>query len=155
MQVELGYNFAYWQTVSYRVHNNFCKLTKKLNVALSNRVAQSDFCDVFQVWILCCCREICTLKLAQIILTYQFLCLYNHNLACLVAKIDTDLGNYFYCVKDFTDVHVIQAFLANEDLGDSLDTVEALIKKHEDFEKSLAAQEEKINVSILTRGFFV
>jgi spectrin alpha len=34
--------------------------------------------------------------------------------------------------------------LANEDLGDSLDSVEALIKKHEDFEKSLAAQEEKI-----------
>jgi len=29
-------------------------------------------------------------------------------------------------------------------LGDSLDSVEALIKKHEDFEKSLAAQEEKI-----------
>ncbi|GLV31595.1 alpha Spectrin [Carabus blaptoides fortunei] len=38
----------------------------------------------------------------------------------------------------------LQAFLANEDLGDSLDSVEALIKKHEDFEKSLAAQEEKI-----------
>lgn len=34
--------------------------------------------------------------------------------------------------------------MANEDLGDSLDSVEALIKKHEDFEKSLAAQEEKI-----------
>lgn len=37
-----------------------------------------------------------------------------------------------------------EAFLANVDLGDSLDSVEALIKKHEDFEKSLAAQEEKI-----------
>ncbi|XP_025205987.1 spectrin alpha chain isoform X1 [Melanaphis sacchari] len=37
-----------------------------------------------------------------------------------------------------------EAFLSNEDLGDSLDSVEALIKKHEDFEKSLAAQEEKI-----------
>ena len=37
-----------------------------------------------------------------------------------------------------------EAFLENEDLGDSLDSVEALIKKHEDFEKSLAAQEEKI-----------
>ena len=31
-----------------------------------------------------------------------------------------------------------------DDLGDSLDTVEALQKKHDDFEKSLAAQEEKI-----------
>uniref|UniRef100_T1IUQ9 Spectrin alpha chain n=1 Tax=Strigamia maritima TaxID=126957 RepID=T1IUQ9_STRMM len=37
-----------------------------------------------------------------------------------------------------------EAFLANDDLGDSLDSVEALMKKHEDFEKSLAAQEEKI-----------
>jgi len=37
-----------------------------------------------------------------------------------------------------------EAFLVNQDLGDSLDSVEALIKKHEDFEKSLAAQEEKI-----------
>ena len=34
----------------------------------------------------------------------------------------------------------------NEDLGDSLDSVEALSKKHDDFEKSLAAQEEKIKV---------
>lgn len=38
-----------------------------------------------------------------------------------------------------------QAFLSNEDVGDSLDSVEALLKKHEDFEKSLAAQEEKSN----------
>lgn len=37
-----------------------------------------------------------------------------------------------------------EAFLSNEDLGDSLDSVEALIKKHEDFDKSLAAQDEKI-----------
>jgi hypothetical protein len=40
----------------------------------------------------------------------------------------------------------LQAFLLNEDLGDSLDSVEALLKKHEDFEKSLSAQEEKITV---------
>lgn len=39
---------------------------------------------------------------------------------------------------------LLKAFLANDDLGDSLDSVESLIKKHEDFEKSLAAQEEKI-----------
>lgn len=36
-----------------------------------------------------------------------------------------------------------EAFLENNDVGDSLDSVEALIRKHEDFEKSLAAQEEK------------
>lgn len=42
---------------------------------------------------------------------------------------------------------MVQAFLLNEDLGDSLDSVEALLKKHEDFEKSLSAQEEKITVS--------
>jgi spectrin alpha len=35
--------------------------------------------------------------------------------------------------------------LANDDLGDSLDAVESLLKKHENFEKSLTAQEEKIN----------
>ncbi|XP_071948314.1 spectrin alpha chain, non-erythrocytic 1-like isoform X2 [Antedon mediterranea] len=39
-----------------------------------------------------------------------------------------------------------EAFLANEDLGDSLDGVEALMKKHDDFEKSLNAQEEKIKL---------
>lgn len=38
-----------------------------------------------------------------------------------------------------------EAFLVNDDLGDSLDSVESLLKKHEDFEKSLTAQEEKIN----------
>uniref|UniRef100_A0AAF5PJZ7 Spectrin alpha chain n=2 Tax=Wuchereria bancrofti TaxID=6293 RepID=A0AAF5PJZ7_WUCBA len=38
-----------------------------------------------------------------------------------------------------------EAFLSNDDLGDNLDSVESLIKKHEDFEKSLAAQEEKIS----------
>lgn len=38
-----------------------------------------------------------------------------------------------------------EAFLTNDDLGDSLDSVESLLKKHEDFEKSLAAQEEKIH----------
>ena len=30
-----------------------------------------------------------------------------------------------------------------------MDGVEALVKKHEDFEKSLAAQEEKVKVSFL------
>jgi spectrin alpha len=38
-----------------------------------------------------------------------------------------------------------ESFLQNRDLGDSLDAVESLLKKHEDFEKSLAAQEEKIH----------
>lgn len=37
-----------------------------------------------------------------------------------------------------------EAILANKDVGDSLDSVEALIRKHEDFEKSLLAQEEKM-----------
>ncbi|XP_003743041.1 spectrin alpha chain [Galendromus occidentalis] len=37
-----------------------------------------------------------------------------------------------------------EAFLGNTDLGDSLDSVGALLKKHDDFEKSLHAQEEKI-----------
>uniref|UniRef100_A0A914P3Y4 SH3 domain-containing protein n=3 Tax=Panagrolaimus TaxID=55784 RepID=A0A914P3Y4_9BILA len=38
-----------------------------------------------------------------------------------------------------------EAFLANDDLGDSLDSVESLLKNHQNFEKSLAAQEEKIH----------
>lgn len=42
----------------------------------------------------------------------------------------------------------IQGFLAAEEDGDSLDTVEALIKKHDNFEKSLEAQEEKFKVYI-------
>lgn len=52
----------------------------------------------------------------------------------------------FYRDTEQTDTWLAkqEAFLTNEDLGDSLDSVEALIKKHEDFEKSLAAQEEKI-----------
>ena len=37
-----------------------------------------------------------------------------------------------------------QALLGNQDVGDSLDAVEALVKRHEDFEKSLVAQDEKV-----------
>nr|CDS29622.1 Spectrin alpha actinin [Hymenolepis microstoma] len=37
-----------------------------------------------------------------------------------------------------------EAFLENKDVGDSLDAAEALMRKQEDFEKSLTAQEEKI-----------
>ncbi|KAH7638391.1 alpha spectrin [Dermatophagoides farinae] len=37
-----------------------------------------------------------------------------------------------------------ETFLLNDDLGDSLDSVEALIKKHEDYEKSLATQSETV-----------
>ena len=33
-----------------------------------------------------------------------------------------------------------ESFLAGEEVGDSLDAVEALIKKHEDMDKSLQAQ---------------
>ncbi len=33
-----------------------------------------------------------------------------------------------------------ETFLANKDLGNSLDAVEALIKKYEDFDKALQAQ---------------
>lgn len=37
-----------------------------------------------------------------------------------------------------------EAFLDNDNLGDSLDSAEAMIKQHEDFEKSLVAHEEII-----------
>ena len=34
--------------------------------------------------------------------------------------------------------------MSDDDLGDSLDAVDALIRKHDDFAKSFAAQEDKI-----------
>lgn len=37
-----------------------------------------------------------------------------------------------------------EAFLSNDDLGDSMDTVDNLIKKHNGFETALAAQSDKI-----------
>ena len=49
---------------------------------------------------------------------------------------DTDQANQWMSKQE--------KFLENEDKGDSIDSVEALIKKHEDFDKSLNAQEEKI-----------
>lgn len=39
-----------------------------------------------------------------------------------------------------------QAFLEDEDLGNSLGSVEALLQKHDDFEEAFNAQEEKITV---------
>ncbi|CAF0724846.1 unnamed protein product [Rotaria sp. Silwood1] len=38
-----------------------------------------------------------------------------------------------------------ESYLANEELGDTLDQVENLIKRHEQFEKSLMAQEDRFN----------
>lgn len=38
-----------------------------------------------------------------------------------------------------------EAFLNNEDLGDSMSSVEALIRKHDNFEKTMSAQREKID----------
>ncbi|CAF3404439.1 unnamed protein product [Rotaria sp. Silwood1] len=38
-----------------------------------------------------------------------------------------------------------ESYLANEELGDTLDQVENLIKRHEQFEKSLLAQEDRFN----------
>jgi spectrin alpha len=38
-----------------------------------------------------------------------------------------------------------EAFLENDDVGDTLDAVEALLRKHEDFERSLQVQEKKID----------
>ena len=39
-----------------------------------------------------------------------------------------------------------EAFLASEDLGDSLDGVNALVKKHDDFEKSVHAHSDKVGL---------
>ena len=42
-----------------------------------------------------------------------------------------------------------EAFLAAEELDSQGDNVEALIKKHEDFDKAISAQEEKIAGTII------
>lgn len=38
-----------------------------------------------------------------------------------------------------------EAFLNTEDKGDSLDSVEALIKKHEDFDKAINVQVRRVS----------
>lgn len=43
-----------------------------------------------------------------------------------------------------------EAFLSTEDKGDSLDSVEALIKKHEDFDKAINVQVRPLYLSRLT-----
>jgi len=54
---------------------------------------------------------------------------------------------YFSAKHAYKYCYCFQAFLASDELGDSLNGVEALIKKHEDFEKTLVAWEEKFKVS--------
>jgi spectrin beta len=55
-----------------------------------------------------------------------------------------------------------EPYLQNSDFGDTLDTVEALLKKHEAFEKSAATQEERFaalekltTVSIVTSNIHI
>ncbi|KAG1650604.1 Spectrin beta chain, non-erythrocytic 5 [Nymphon striatum] len=49
------------------------------------------------------------------------------------------------CEKADTWLQNKEAFLNNEDLGESMSSVEALIRKHVGFEKTMLAQEEKID----------
>ncbi|KAK6759691.1 hypothetical protein RB195_021331 [Necator americanus] len=56
-----------------------------------------------------------------------------------VAFIAEELENSLSCSLNQ------EKYFADQELGDSLDPVESLIKKYQEFEKSLAAQEEKIN----------
>lgn len=42
-----------------------------------------------------------------------------------------------------------EAFLASDDKGDSLDSVEALIKKHEDFDKAINVQVSKMFLKLI------
>lgn len=46
-----------------------------------------------------------------------------------------------------------EAFLASDDKGDSLDSVEALIKKHEDFDKAINVQVGHIGCLVASVGF--
>ncbi|XP_050810875.1 spectrin beta chain, non-erythrocytic 5 isoform X3 [Gopherus flavomarginatus] len=58
-----------------------------------------------------------------------------------------DLQKFFgYVEQNESWLSSKEAFLANEDLGDSVSSVESLQRKHMQFEKALEAQMEKINV---------
>nr|XP_025044105.1 spectrin beta chain, non-erythrocytic 5 [Pelodiscus sinensis] len=58
-----------------------------------------------------------------------------------------DLQKFFgYVEQNESWLSSKEAFLANEDLGDSVSSVESLQRKHVQFEKALEAQMEKINV---------
>ncbi|XP_065259867.1 spectrin beta chain, non-erythrocytic 5 [Emys orbicularis] len=58
-----------------------------------------------------------------------------------------DLQKFFgYVEQNESWLSSKEAFLANEDLGDSMSSVESLQRKHMQFEKALEAQMEKINV---------
>ncbi|XP_032649741.2 spectrin beta chain, non-erythrocytic 5 [Chelonoidis abingdonii] len=58
-----------------------------------------------------------------------------------------DLQKFFgYVEQNESWLSSKEAFLANEDLGDSVSSVESLQRKHMQFEKALEAQTEKINV---------
>lgn len=46
-----------------------------------------------------------------------------------------------------------EAFLASDDKGDSLDSVEALIKKHEDFDKAINVQVSKCHCDLTLFDF--
>jgi hypothetical protein len=55
---------------------------------------------------------------------------------------------HFYPIKTCGNLSfcLLQAFLENEDLGNSVGSVEVLLQKHDDFEEAFTAQEEKIIV---------
>ena len=61
--------------------------------------------------------------------------------------VECQRGQAFTRLADQADAWIAtrEGLASNEDYGDTLDGVEALLKKHGDFEKSLAAQQEKIN----------
>lgn len=43
-------------------------------------------------------------------------------------------------------LYTLQSVMSSEKEGESLESAESLLKKHEDFQKSLSAQEEKFKV---------
>lgn len=73
----------------------------------------------------------------------DLMCLWEEKRVLLEQCMDLQL---FYRDTEQLESWIVKqdAFLENKDVGDSLDSVEALIRKHEDFEKSMLAQEEKI-----------
>lgn len=64
--------------------------------------------------------------------SYSYNCTYSFFLLLQLFNRDCEQAENWMAARE--------AFLASDDKGDSLDSVEALIKKHEDFDKAITVQ---------------
>lgn len=58
------------------------------------------------------------------------------------------VGIWLYLASHMYESIIIQVHLATEKLGQSVDECDALLKKHEAYERLLASQEDKVTLLI-------